>query len=401
MGGLEYVKRPFFIVKNKVLFICKGHQNIAGAQLYLQQVTSVFPPDKYDLHYAFQAKDGIRVFDQIEQKRFIQKWEYDWRHLPFIASYRQARVLLSKVYPEFIIFNSNEDEIIPVLLAARVSGIKNKIMVVHWALDENSFPMMVKKGFLPFFIPSRYALKMRLKRFSAYFFLDKLIFVNNGTRKAFIKLYNVNSGKCKTIYNGINTPKFHLGNVRESVREKLGVGEYETMLLATGNLSFVKGHDILISAVKLLVDQGKAIKCFIAGQGELKDALLQKIIECNLLANVQLLGYRDDVPHLLSATDIFVMPSLNEALGYSILEAMAAGKPVVASKVGGIPEVITNGKEGILVTPSDPEALSDAIDLLFIDKKLREKIGAAGVEKVNKVFSVQSMMKQTAEFLEI
>lgn len=388
-------------MKNKILYICKGHQNIAGAQLYLKQIAEMFSPDRYDLHYAFQAKDGTRVFDEIGNKRFIQRWEYDWRHLHFAESFQQARGLLSKLHPDFIVFNSNEDEIIPPLLAAWLSGVKNKIMVVHWALDTNALPLMVKKERFPFPHPSRYALRLRVKRYIAYSFLDKLIFVNNGTRKAFIKLYKVRPNKCKTIYNGINAEKFHFGHDRESVREELGIGEDEIMLLATGNLSPVKGHTGLISAVKLLVDQGRSVKCFIAGQGELKNALQQQIIECDLSSNVQLLGYRDDVPRLLKATDIFIMPSLNEALGYSILEAMAAGKPVIASNVGGIPEVITNGKDGFLVNPGDAEALSNAIALLYADGERRKKLGEAGAEKVNRQFSVQGMIKNTAEFLKI
>lgn len=395
---LQNVNHHFF-VKSKVLFICKGHQNIAGAQLYLKQMFKVFPSDKYNLHYAFQAKDGTRVFDEIEKQRFIHKWEYDWRHLSFVESFQHASVLLNKIHPEFIIFNSNEDEIIPPLLAAQFCGVKNKTMVVHWALDEHSLPVMVKRERLPFAIPSRYALKIRVKRFIAYTFLDKLIFVNNRTRKAFIKLYKVNSNKCTTIYNGINADKFYLDNVRESVREELGVGENEIMLLATGNLTPVKGHEVLIAAVKELANKGMSIKCFIAGQGELKDVLNQKIVDDDLSLHVQLLGYRDDVARLIAAADIFCMPSLNEALGYSLIEAMAAGKPVVASMAGGIPEVITDGKEGLLVPPKNVAELVGAIENLALNSKLRCSMGKAGRETAKKRFSLNTMLAQTKKVL--
>ena len=388
--------------EKKVLFICKGHQNIAGAQLYLKQVTGVFPPENYDLHYAFYHKDGTRVFDEIARERPISKWQYDWRHLSFMESFRQARNLLDNVRPDFLIFNSNEDEIIPALFAARLSGIKNKIMVVHWALDGNSLPLMVRKKKLPFSIPSRYAARTRLKRFFAYLFLDKLIFVNNQTRRAFIKLYRVNPKKCRTIYNGIDVERFSLDEkVRQMVRAKLGVRDDEFMILATGNLSPVKGHEVLIKAVARLVRRGMNVKCFIAGQGELEGKLNALIVEKRISEQCCLLGFRDDIPQLLSAADIFCMPSLNEALGYSILEAMAAGKAVIASRVGGIPEVVTHLRDGVLLQAGNPDKLADIISQLIKDEKFRNEIAATAIKKVRSKFSRQTMRKHTGDFLQV
>jgi glycosyltransferase involved in cell wall biosynthesis len=391
----------YYPVKKKVLFICKGHQNVAGAQLYLKTLSEILPSDKYDLHYAFYAGDGKKVFDEISESNSICTWEYDWRHLSFYDSFNQSRLLYKKVNPDFVIFNSSEDEIIPPIIAAKTCGIKNKVMVVHWATREDSLPLLVKKANIPINIPSRYAIRTRLKRFIAYSLLDKLIFVNNGTRRAFLKLYYIKPSKCKTIYNGINARKYNIGHLRESFREKLDVGRSEIMLLATGNLTAVKGHAVLISAIKLLVERGRSLKCFIAGQGELEEQLKKKITDNNLTENIKLLGYRNDVAELLTAADIFVMPSLNEALGYSILEAMASGKPVVASGVGGIPEVIADGEEGILTAPGDIESLSNAIDSLMSDKATRERMGKACSEKVNKIFLVEDMLKQTKEFIQI
>jgi glycosyltransferase involved in cell wall biosynthesis len=364
-------------------------------------IAEILPSDKYDLHYAFHEGDGKKVFDEISESKSIHTWEYDWRHLPFYDSFNQSRLLFKKVNPDFVIFNSNEDKIIPPIIAAKTCGIKNKVMVVHWATREDSLPLLVKKASMQIYIPSRYAIRTRLKRFIAYLFLDKLIFVNNGTRKAFLKLYYVTPSKCKTIYNGIDTKIYKTGHLRESIREKLGIGRNETMLLTTGNLTAVKGHAVLISAIKLLVEQDRSLKCFIAGQGELEEQLKRSIIENNLSSNIKLLGYRNDVAELLTAADIFVMPSLNEALGYSILEAMASGKPVVASSVGGIPEVITDGEDGILTVPGDAESLSNAIYSLMSDKAARKRMGEACRQKVNKTFLVEDMLKQTKEFIKI
>jgi len=390
------------VVKKKaVLFVCKGHPNIAGAQLYLRQVAGVFPPQDYYLHYALQVADGTKVFDEIGRDRPVKVWEYDWRHLKFADSFRQALDLLRDVSPDFVIFNSSEDEVIPPLLAAYVRRVKNKVMVVHWAQSEESLPLLTRKGGLPFpCFPSRYSIKTRVKRSLAYKLLNKMVFVNQVTRDAYLKLYRVRRKKCQTVYNGVDRDAFRIGETaRSRHRAELGVGAGETMLLATGNLTAVKGHDVLIDATARLIARGMAVKCFIAGQGELQHSLQNHIDRLQISSRCKLLGFRDDVPQLLAAADIFCMPSINEALGYSLIEAMAAGKPVVATNVGGIPEVVTDASEGILVQPGSTDELANELERLVRDEQLRKVLSAGGMRKVGMTFSHREMQIRTAAFL--
>jgi glycosyltransferase involved in cell wall biosynthesis len=139
------------------------------------------------------------------------------------------------------------------------------------------------------------------------------------------------------------------------------------------------------------------LRCFIAGQGELEQRLKAQIASLGLQGSIKLLGFRDDIPSLLAAADIFCMPSLSEALGYSLLEAMAAGIPVVASEVGGIPEVITNAKEGLLVPPADPQKLASALGQLATDTPLREDLGSNGRQTVRAKFSLDAMLARTRQ----
>jgi glycosyltransferase involved in cell wall biosynthesis len=184
---------------------------------------------------------------------------------------------------------------------------------------------------------------------------------------------------------------------REEFRRMLGVRDDECMALATGNLTEVKGYQYLIAAVADLVNKGVAVKCFIAGQGELKDSLDRQIEEMRLEDSVKLLGYRDDVPALLGAADIFCMPSLSEALPYSLLEALAAGVPVVASRVGGIPEVITHGKEGFLVPAKNVSELCMAIQQLVSNPELRKKMSSQALATVSGRFSVGKMLSESGD----
>jgi len=284
--------------------------------------------------------------------------------------------------------------------AAWVYGIKKRVMVVHWAETPGSLPLFRKRVGLPIPIPSRYSIKRRFSKGVNLRLVDKIVFVNNITRNAYIQLYRVPSKRSLTIYNGIDCQVFdRLGDKREEARVALGVKSTEHMVLAAGNLVEVKGYKYLISASSDLVRRGIPLKCFIAGQGELKEDLERQIVNLGLETKVTLLGYRNDIPFLLSATDIFCMPSLNEALPYSLLEAMAAGIPVIASNVGGIPEALTDGKEGLLVPSGGVRELSFAIQKLISDDQLAKRLGLNGQHTVNQTFSLERMLTQTRDLL--
>jgi glycosyltransferase involved in cell wall biosynthesis len=387
-------------VKKKVLIICKGHLNIAGAQLYLKQISSLFPRGGYELHFAFSKKDGTRVFDEIAREYAVYQWEYDWRHLSAISSFKEGMRILRKIRPDLIIFNSAEDKVFPVIWAAFTHGTGRRVMIIHWAQPGNSLPIFHKKPGYPLPLPSPYSIKMRLFRGFGLRLLNRIIFVNNGTREAYIRLYRIPDKRCHTIYNGIQIDAFSdVTFQRETFRKELGISPDECLVLATGNLTEVKGHRYMLTAIADLISKGIAVKCFIAGQGELKETLEKQIEEMGLADSVKLLGYRDDVPALLKASDIFCMPSLNEALGYSLLEAMAAGIPVVVSNVGGIPEVVSQGKEGFLVPSQNASELSAAIEKLVSDPSQRHRMGSEALVTVRKGFSLEQMLNQTYDLL--
>ncbi len=388
-------------MKKRILTVCKGHQNIAGAQLYLKQIASLFPRSRYELHYGLRKADGLKVFEEIAKDHNVNLWEYDWRHLPLRRSIKVGLKLFKGLRPHIVIFNSSEDKVLAPIWASALVQVKKRIMVVHWAQSASDLPIFRSKPGLPFPVPSRYSLKTRLIRGLTFRWLTKIIFVNNMTRDAYNKLYRVPDSRCVTIYNGVDLNVFsNLNGVRPRMREQLGVNAKDIVLFAAGNLTEVKGYGYLIKAIRLTRLVGAPMKCFIAGQGELKKELETLINDLDLNDKVELLGYRDDIPYLLAASDIFCMPSINEALGYSLLEAMAAGLPVIATDVGGIPEVVTNGKEGILVPPKDAESLAKAIEKLAVNPELRIQMGNLGRKTVEERFSVDKMLSDTAHVFE-
>jgi len=183
---------------------------------------------------------------------------------------------------------------------------------------------------------------------------------------------------------------------RESavVRAELGTHDGDVVLLALAQLSRRKGFDILLQALAQLADRDDLPTwcCWLAGDGEVGPALQSQADHLGLGKRVRFLGLRSDAPDLLAAADLFVMPSRAEGLGVAALEAMAAGLPVVASRVGGLADAVAHGETGQLVAPEDPLALATTLIELLKDADLRARLGAAGPAHVARNFSVQTMV---------
>jgi glycosyltransferase involved in cell wall biosynthesis len=161
-----------------------------------------------------------------------------------------------------------------------------------------------------------------------------------------------------------------------------------------------KGQRHLIEAAALVVRQVPDARFVIAGEGELRQALEREIKEHHLEKHVLLAGFRPDVLSVHKAFDIFVMSSVTEGLGTSLLDAMACAKPVVATTAGGIPEVAVDGVTGLLVAPRDHHAMADAIVRLLNDASLRARLGAAGLARVRSHFTAERMVRETLQVYE-
>jgi glycosyltransferase involved in cell wall biosynthesis len=156
-----------------------------------------------------------------------------------------------------------------------------------------------------------------------------------------------------------------------------------------------KGQRHLIEAAAIVVTKVPDARFVIAGDGELRPVLERQIKERRLEKHVFLVGFRPDILSVHKAFDVFVMSSVTEGLGTSLLDAMACAKPVVATTAGGMPEVVVEGETGVLVPPRDHEAMADAIVLLLRDRALRSRMGQAGEARVRERFSSERMVENT------
>lgn len=176
-----------------------------------------------------------------------------------------------------------------------------------------------------------------------------------------------------------------------------------TGALLVGNVAALaahKGQKHLVAAAARVVRELPDTRFLIVGEGELRDALERQIRELGLERHVVLTGFRSDVLGLVKSFDLFVMSSVTEGLGSAILEAMACGRPVVATRAGGIPEAVTDGVTGLIVPPQDDGELARAITQLLKAPARRRAFGEAGRRRVIEAFSVERLVEGTASVYE-
>lgn len=180
------------------------------------------------------------------------------------------------------------------------------------------------------------------------------------------------------------------------MRDELHIPRDAQLLGVVARLEPEKGHRYLVAAMPAILGSSPDAWLAIIGEGSQADALRAQAASLGdvVAGRIVFTGRRDDVSALTADLTVAVLPSLREAQGISILEAMARRRPVVASAAGGIPEVITDGVDGVLVPPADPDALAHAIGRLLADRVLRERIGEAGYRTVAERFSIDAQVKR-------
>ena len=197
-----------------------------------------------------------------------------------------------------------------------------------------------------------------------------------------------------TVHEGID-----LGHVEAApaanLHAELWLPHHAPIIGNVAALVLHKGQRHLIEAAAIVVKRVPDARFVIAGEGELRPALERQIRDHHLDKHVFLAGFRPDVLSMHKAFDIFVMSSVTEGLGTSLLDAMACGKPIVATTAGGMPEVIEDGKTGLLVPPRDHEAMAAALVTLLTDETARRAMGAAGEARVREHFSAERMVQDT------
>ncbi|NSW55493.1 MAG: glycosyltransferase family 4 protein [Armatimonadetes bacterium] len=195
----------------------------------------------------------------------------------------------------------------------------------------------------------------------------------------------------EVIYNGIPLDRFAPGPADEALRDEFGITSGARVITVVGRLTPWKGHRVLLEALNLILPEYPDAVLIVVGEvafwetdylGELQGYAQ----ELGVAQAVRWLGFRDDVAEILALTDVFALPSENEPFGRAIIEAMAAGKPVVATRSGGVPEIVVDGETGLLVEPRSKTQLAQAICQLLGDTQMAARMGQAGLERAKRSF---------------
>jgi len=284
---------------------------------------------------------------------------------------------------------------------------KNKVQIVHSHNPRSDFCARISSRLagVPIHIStvhnSIYAVSI-LKTWAYLFFYslplympDKLIALSQAGSDELVYRCKVDPQRVVAIPIGVDTERFDPTKYDSGLRDALGIEPNIPLIGIVAQLTAQKGHIYLLEAMRRIVRAFPKTKCLIVGDGPLREKLQGLAEKLGLSGHCIFTGARDDIPEVLSALDVWVLPSVaSEGLPRALLEALAMGKPVVTTRVGGIPELVIDGITGILVPPKDSEALKDAILSLLMDREKAREMGKRSRELVVKNFTQELMVRR-------
>lgn len=375
--------------RKKVLFVITK-SNWGGAQRYVYELATGLPQDKFEPIVALGGQGilAYKLSDTNVRIIHLPSLDRDVNPLRDFMAFRDLIRIIKKEQPDVVHLNSSKVGAMGAL-ASRMAGVPRIIFTAHgWAFNED-------RSFI-----SRLIIK--LLHFITILFSHKTIAVSHAVAK------EAPAWGIREKITVIHQPATPTGNIldKESARkqliEKLPALHDDGGRLWIGIVAELHKNKGISYAIQAMCDpeiQKKAILVVIGG-GQEGNALALQVHENNLEGSVFLFGFEPEAARIMPAFDIFLLPSLTEAFGYVLLEASFAGLPVVASGVGGIPEIIEDGKTGLLVPPRDSDAMGNALKRLIESPNMRNVFGTAFKEHVAHGFSKETSLSGTITLYE-
>jgi glycosyltransferase involved in cell wall biosynthesis len=230
---------------------------------------------------------------------------------------------------------------------------------------------------------------------------DAFVAVSSEDRRRMVSIEHVPEGKTRVIYNGVPDPP--PPDTARDIRDELGIGSDQPVLGTVAVLRPQKALDVLLRAADILRREFPNLRVLIAGKGvpEAEETRLRRMAaELGLEETVTFLGPREDAVDLMRIFDVAALSSDFEGTPLAVMEYMGIGKPVVATRVGGVPEIVTEGETGLLVEPRQPNALAEAVAKLLRDPELARRMGEAGRERQRQEFSIEASTRKVQDLYE-
>ena len=341
--------------------------------------------DKYEVEFA--CKPGGKLIELVRERGIVFR---PVNHFVMLVSpFNDLAALFELIF----ILRRNKYDIVHThnskagfigRLAAKIAGITIIVHTIHGF------------AFHDFEKPPRQKLFILLEKLAACF-ADKLITVSRSLKDWGLSLGIGKENQYVTIYDGIEIDKFNSGFNIEKKKQELGIEPEDFVIGVVSKLWEGKGHGCIIKAAKMVAVKIPRVKFIFVGEGYLRQKLEELTKRSGLDKHIIFAGFRSDIPEITSTFDVAILVSLFEGLGRVLLEAMAAAKVVIATKIGGIVDIVDDGQTGILIKPEDHQALAEAIVKLLLDNGLRIKMGQAGRRKIDTKFSAKTMVNRIDE----
>ncbi|MDR4472689.1 MAG: glycosyltransferase family 4 protein [Nitrospira sp.] len=304
------------------------------------------------------------------------------QHGPVALASGLARVF-RQFRPDVVHTHKYKDSILGSIVA-RYTGVPHVVRVVHGMPEPFQGLRNVKM--------SAY---MIADRFVTRRLVDKVIAVSSEIEQVLGRLYG--QGRLVCIHNGIDLEAVRVTTQRADKRKEWGVDGKAILIGTVGRLAPVKGHAVLLEAFRILSQFHPNVVLIFVGDGPLRVELEAEANRMGLGRTVIFSGHQEQSYDFINMMDVFVLPSLHEGIPMVLLEALALRRPVVASRVGGIPEVLAHSYSGVLVSPNNPEELATAIQSLIENPSKAVAFGSSGRSQVESEFSADLMATRTAE----
>jgi len=340
------------------------------------------PKDKYQSELACGSEGPL--VEEAKENSLVLNWVPHLKNeinifYDLLALFELVSLITKRGYQ--IVHTHNSKAGILGRIAARICRVP---VVIH-----TQHSCVFKYGTLNYFQKKFYYF---LEKISAKF-TDKIIYISKPLRQEFLNAKIGSEKKSVTIYSGIEIEKFRIDIDILKKKSQLGLKNNDFIVGIVSRLEPGKGNEFIIKSIPEIIQKISNIKFIFVGNGPLKANLETLSKSLGVREKVMFLGLRDDVPELLQIFDIACLASLYEGMGRVILEAEAAGRPVVATKVGGIIDIVAEDKTAILVAPRDVGALAFAIIKLIDDEHLRKNMSSAAEEFVDYRFSSEKMVQ--------
>ncbi|MFH1201748.1 MAG: glycosyltransferase family 4 protein [Candidatus Omnitrophota bacterium] len=343
-------------------------------QDYLVKIISGLTKDPQEDLDRFSSQTGIQII-------FINQLRRNPNPFLDLISFFRLYSVLKKERPQIVHTHTSKAGILG-RWAARLAGVHIVVHMPHGHIFYGYFGRLKTDLFI------------FLEKLTAYI-TDKIVTLTEIGKNEHIKFGIAKDNKFISIHNGIELDKnLNIKVDKSAKREELHFLEEDYLVTMVGRLEPVKGHIYFWEAMKEIIRQFPQAKALIVGDGSLKKELENAARKLNIFNVVNFLGEREDVIEIISISDLIALPSLNEGFGLVLLEAGILGKPVVATKVGGIPEVVLDKITGILVPPKDSYALAEAIIGLLKDRELYNDMAKEAKKWVLENFSSDLMLSK-------